>query len=327
MHWADRIGRRIKLRDLHILLTVVQCGSMAKAASQLSVSNPFVSKAVADLERAVGVRLLDRSSQGVEPTIYGRAILDRGLIAFDELRQAVKNIEFLANPTEGEVRIGSSIVLASGLVAAVIDRLFRLHPRIVFHLLAGESAMTYRALEERKVDLVVGRIFGPIAQERMQAETLCEELDVVVAGAQNPWTKRRRVKLSELMNEPWTLAPPDSLNGPIAIEAFRASGLSVPRATVITSTIPVRNALLATGRFLTIVPNSVLRFSTNSPPLKRLPIELKTKRRPIGIITLKNRTLSPVAQLFIDCAREIAKLTEIRSQVVNAAMRHLTVAK
>jgi DNA-binding transcriptional LysR family regulator len=311
MHWADRIGRRIKLRDLNILLTVVQCGSMAKAAGQLSVSNPVVSKAIADLERAVGLRLLDRSPQGVEPTIYGRALLERGLIAFDELRQAVKHIEFLADPTEGEVRIGASIVIASGFVTAVVDRMSRLHPRIVFHLMAGESAITYRALEERNVDLVIARIFGPVAEQHMQAENLCDEFDVVVAGAQNPWTRRRRVELSELMNEPWTLPPPDSLNGPIAAEAFRASGLDVPRATVITSTIPVRNALLATGRFLTIVPNSVLRFSTNCPQLKRLPIELRTKRRPIGIITLKNRTLSPVAQLFIDCARELAKLTEV----------------
>jgi DNA-binding transcriptional LysR family regulator len=85
MHWADRIGRRLKLRDLHILLAVVQCGSMAKAARQLSVSNPVVSKAVADLEHALDARLLDRGAQGVEPTIYGRALLDHALCVFDEL--------------------------------------------------------------------------------------------------------------------------------------------------------------------------------------------------------------------------------------------------
>ncbi len=313
MHWGDRIGRRIKLRDLHILLAAVQCGSMAKAASQLSVSNPVVTKAIADLERAVGARLLDRSQKGVEPTIYGRALLDRSQIAFDELRQAVKHIEFLADPTEGEVRIGTSIVIAAGLVTAVIDRLSWLYPRIVFHVLAGESAAMLRALQERAVDLVVARIYGPVAAERMQAITLCEEFDIVAAAAQNPWAKRRKVKLADLMDQPWTLAPPDSLSGLIAAEAFRADGLDLPRATVITSTIPVRNALLATGRFLTIVPNSLLRFSTNGPPLKQLPIELKTKRRPIGAITLKSRMLSPVAELFIDCSRELGKLTDLRT--------------
>lgn len=104
MQWEDRIGRRLKLRDVHILLTTVQCGSMAKAAERLAISNPVVSKTIADLEHALGVLLLERSRQGVEPTVYGRAVLKHGLAAFDELRQCVKEIEFLADPTAGEVR-------------------------------------------------------------------------------------------------------------------------------------------------------------------------------------------------------------------------------
>jgi DNA-binding transcriptional LysR family regulator len=80
MQWDDRIGRRLKLRDLHILLAVAQCGNMSKAARHLAVSNPVVTKAVADLERTLGVRLLDRTPHGTEITVYGRALLDRGLI-------------------------------------------------------------------------------------------------------------------------------------------------------------------------------------------------------------------------------------------------------
>jgi DNA-binding transcriptional LysR family regulator len=312
MHWADRIGRRLKLRDLHILLAVVQCGSMAKAAGQLSVSNPVVSKAVSDLERTLGVRLVDRSAHGVEPTIYGRALLDHALSVFDELRQAVKHVEFLADPTAGDARIGSSIAIASGLITAVVDRLSRQHPRIVFHLLAAESSVTYRALEERKVDLVIARIFNPIEDDRLDAEVLYDEQEVVVAGAHNPWTGRRKIKLAELMRDPWTLPPPDTLSGSVIAQAFRDAGLDLPPTTIITSTVPVRSALLATGRFLTIMPNSVLQFSANNPAIKRLPVELPTTRRPVGIITLKKRTLSPVAQLFIQCAREVAKPIGLR---------------
>ena len=99
MQREDRIGRRLKLRDVNVLLAVVQCGSMARAAERLAVSQPpVVSKAIADLEHTLGVRLLDRSRQGVEPTSYGQALLKRGLAAFDELRQGVKDIEFLADP-------------------------------------------------------------------------------------------------------------------------------------------------------------------------------------------------------------------------------------
>src|SRR3954447_4929834 len=106
MDWTHRVGSRLQLRDLHILLTVVQWGSMAKAARHLAVSQPVVSAAIADLEQAIGVRLLDRNRQGIEPTIYGRALLKHGAVAFDALKQGVKEIEFLADPTAGELRIG-----------------------------------------------------------------------------------------------------------------------------------------------------------------------------------------------------------------------------
>ena len=123
MRWNDRIGRRIKLSDLHILLAVAQSGSMAKAASALAVSHPVVSRSISDLEHTLGVRLLERNPHGVELTEYGRAMLSRSHAAFDELRQGVKDIEFLSDPTLGEVRIGTTPPLAASFVSAVIDRL------------------------------------------------------------------------------------------------------------------------------------------------------------------------------------------------------------
>src|SRR5262249_46417216 len=138
MQMSDRIGRRIKLQDLHVLMAVVQAGSMGKAARLLSTSQPNISKSIADLERALGVCLLDRHRQGVEPTEYGRALVDCGVTVFDELRQGVKNIDFLTDPAAGEVRIGCGHNLAASFVAAVVDRLSRQYSHIVFHLVTAE---------------------------------------------------------------------------------------------------------------------------------------------------------------------------------------------
>ena len=151
MRWNDRIGRRIKLSDLHILLAVAQTGSMAKAASALAVSHPVVSRSISDLEHTLGVRLLERNPRGVELTEYGRAMLNRSHAAFDELRQGVKDIEFLSDPTVGEVRIGTTPPLAASFVFAVIDRLSRRYPRIVFRVVAeGANQATQRQnLNER----------------------------------------------------------------------------------------------------------------------------------------------------------------------------------
>ena len=307
MEWSERIGRRIRLRDLHILLAVVQCKSMAKAAEHLAISKPVVSKVIADLEHVLGVRLLERDRHGAQPTIYGAALLKRGTTVFDELREGVKDIEFLTDPAAGEVRIGSNSFLAATFVSAVIKRLSQRYPRIVFHLVtAYETDTLHRELSERNVDLLVARRLGLFTDEKFGFENLYNDSYVVVAGVQNQWARRRRIALAELVNESWLLPPPERALGPVYLEAFRASGLDYPRAAVFTIDSRVRIGLLATGRFLTIVPTAVLRFSKR-PDIKVLPVELQYARVPIGIVTLKNRTLSPVAQLFIDCVREVAR--------------------
>jgi DNA-binding transcriptional LysR family regulator len=307
MQLSDRIGRRMKLQDLHVLMTVVQAGSMGKAAERLNTSQPAISRSIAELEHAFGVRLLDRHRQGIEPTEYGRALLDCGLAVFDDLRRGVKNIEFLADPTAGEVRIGSNPFIAASFASAVIDRLSRRYPRMVFQVAVEQVETLHRELSERNVDLLLTQSVGPFADERLDFEILFDDSFVVMAGGRNPWVRRRKIVLAELVNESWALPPPHSVIGSVFMEAFRASGLDYPRVTVVTSPRDVRTSLLATGRFLTIFPTSVLRFPAKHPEIKALPVELPIARVQIGIVTLKSRTLSPVAQLFIEHARELAK--------------------
>src|SRR5258705_13214081 len=93
---SDRIGRRMKLQDLHVLMTVAQAGTMGKAAQLLNTTQPNISRSISDLEHALGVRLLDRGRHGIKPTEYGRALLKCGVAVFDDLRQGVKSIEVLA---------------------------------------------------------------------------------------------------------------------------------------------------------------------------------------------------------------------------------------
>src|SRR5262245_19908833 len=128
--WESQIGRRLKLRDLHVFFTAVQRGSMAKAAKQLGVSQPAVSEIIADLENALGVRLLDCRPQGIEPTTYGVALIRRSTAVFDELKQSVRDIEFLADPTAGEVTFGCTEAMAS-ILSPVMEKFARQYPRVL----------------------------------------------------------------------------------------------------------------------------------------------------------------------------------------------------
>jgi DNA-binding transcriptional LysR family regulator len=308
MEWSERIGRRIKLRDLHILIAVVQCKSMAKAAEHLSISKPVVSKVIADLEQVLKVRVLERDRHGAAPTIYGAALLKRGIAVFDELREGVKDIESLIDPKAGDVRIGCNLFLATSFVSAVVDRLSVRFPRIVFHVVARPAELLRRELNEREVDFLIARRPGELADERPLFERLFGDKFVVVAGAQNPWIGRRHIELAELMNEAWVLPPPVGVGvGSVFMKAFRARGFDYPRTTVFSDSPHVRMSLLATRRFLSIFPESALRFPSQRAGVRILPVELPLARVPVGVVTLKNRTLSPVARLFIEHAREVAK--------------------
>jgi DNA-binding transcriptional LysR family regulator len=307
MQWSDRVGRRLKLRDLHILLAVARSGSMGKAAIDLSISQPSISKAIADVEHAVGLRLLDRGPQGIEPTIYGRALLKCGTAVFDELRQGVEELEFLTDPGSGELHLGCTETMAAGFVSAVSDRVSRQHPRVNFHLVPGDSiTLVNRELRQRTIDLAIGPIFRLNLDRDIGAEILFDDQFVVMAGAESKWVRRRKFKLADLIHEPWVLPPSDSVPGVSISQAFRAAGLEPPRAQMTSFSLPLHYHLLATGRFLTMLPLSMLRFGKHLP-LKLLPADVPSIPYPTAIITLKNRTLSPLAQLFIAGARETAR--------------------
>jgi DNA-binding transcriptional LysR family regulator len=297
----------MKLHDLHVLMAVVQAGSMNKAAVLLRTTQPAISRSITELEHTIGVRLLDRHPRGVELTDCGRALLDGGTAMFDELRLAVKNIEYLTDPAAGEIRVASNPVLATSFLSAVIDRMSRRHPRIAFHVLVKQADALRSELSDRNVDLLVARRLGNLEDERLNFEPLFEEAYVIAAGAQNPLVRQRNIELAELVNECWVLPPEDHVLGLVATKIFRASGLRYPAATVISASPDMRISLLAKGRFLSIFNDAVVKFPTGRPEIKILPVKMPVPPVSIGIVTLKNRTLSPVARLFIQHAREVAK--------------------
>jgi DNA-binding transcriptional LysR family regulator len=306
--WEKRLGRRLTLRGLHILKTVVQSGSMAKAARGLGMSQPSVSEAIANLEATLRVRLLDRSPRGIEPTIYANALLRREKVVSDELQQGIRDIEFLADPTAGDVRIGCPENLACGFVPAIIDRMSRRYPKITFHVIPLEpAAMGFRELRERSVDLTVGRIVHPPLDDDLDAEVLFEDRLRVVAGTCSPWARRRKITMEELMDEPWLHIPQDNAVNAYVAAALRGRGFRRLTPTVSTYSMHVRYNLLATGRFLALFWNWTLHFNSNGGSVKALPVELGIPSRPVATVKLKNRTPSPVVELFIEQARDVVK--------------------
>jgi DNA-binding transcriptional LysR family regulator len=296
---------------LHVFSTVVQRGSMAKAARQLGVSTPAVSEVIADLEHALGVRLLDRSAQGIEPTVYGDALLKRSVEVFDALKQSIRDIEFLSDATTGEVRVGGMEAPWFTLLPDVIRRFSKQYPGIKVHADLIDHSEVFRGLRERRYDCVLMQVHTRQLHEEpaddLKVEILFDDAPIVVAGAHSKWAHRRKIGLVELIGEPWILTGPTAWSRPLGEEIFRAAGLSRPEPMVTTDSIIPRARLIAAGPYLGMFMTSVLRqLIADNYALAALPVDLNAYVVPIGIVTVKNRTLSPVVERFLACVREVA---------------------
>src|SRR5262249_14737828 len=303
--WESQIGRQLRLRDLHAFFTVVRSGSMAKAARQLGVSQPAVSKVIGDLEHALGVRLLERSSRGVEPTVYGSALLKRGTAAFDELRQGIRDIEFLADPATAEVKIGCPVGIGNTLMLQLIDPFIKKYPRVALHVDSVTNPQAFPGLFDRTYDLYITLL--PLPERRvpdgLHVEFLFSDPLVIAAGNRHRLANRRKVDFAELVEEPWILPRTDSWNYICVTDAFRARRLAPPKVVLWSNIVPLRNQLIATGRFVTALSISNIKWHG----MKVLPVDLPAHEWPVVIATLKNRILSPVVELFIEFVRDFTK--------------------
>jgi DNA-binding transcriptional LysR family regulator len=269
-----------------------------------------VSKTISELEHTLGVKLFDRSVSGVEPTHYGRALLESGVAVFDEMRKGLQQIEFIKQPDAGELHIGSSIVTDAGLLPAIIEQFSQDFPRAVLHVLHENIAVQqYHNLRHRKAELVFGRLPTTMTEPDLVAEPLFDEPNVVVAGSESRWARRRNLALADLIGEPWVLAQPGSLARSLHEEVFRRSGLEVPSAKVLTVSLHLHLRLIETGRWLGLIPASVMRFGGKRMHIKVLPIKVLSPPAPVGFITVKDRTLTPLAERFIECSRKVANST------------------
>ena len=308
--WERQLGRRLKLRDLHVFFTVADRGSMAKAAAQLGVSAPTVSEVIADLEHGLGVKLFDRSPQGVAPTMYGTALLKRGKLAFDELKQGIRDIEFLADPTVGELRIMCDESIAAATLPLIVQRFTRDHPNAVLDVETFDRFAYVAKLRDRMFDLVLTRRPQPDLENdprgELTADLLFEDQLVIAAGAHTRWARRRKIDLAELADAPWILTAPGTWNYDVVAEAFRHRGLGAPRLSMTTLSVYLRTNLLATGDFITAFPRSVMDLHAERFALRALPVDLPARPWPVRLVTVRNRTMSPIVERFIACARDVA---------------------
>jgi len=205
-------------------------------------------------------------------------------------------------------------VVDAGLLPAILERFSQDFPRAVLHVMHEDIAtQQYDNLRNRDVELVLGRLPMTMSEPDLVAEPLFDEPNVVVARLESRWAKRRNLTLADLIEDPWVLAQPGSLARSLQDGVFRMNGLEPASATVLTVSLHLYMRVIETGRWVGLIPASVMRFGGQHMRIKTLPVKILSPPAPVGFITVKDRTLTPLAERFIECSRKVANSDTARA--------------
>jgi len=279
---------------------------MAKASQHLGLSQPAISRAVADMEHALGVPLLDRSATGVGLTEHGRVLVERTRIIFDEVKESIKEIEHLADPRQGEVRIGVTEPLTA-ILSEIIGQMTRRYPRITYQVSVGDTDLLTHWLRDRALDVALTRWNALTKADDLAAETLYTATLAIVADRTHPLAARKRLTLPDLMYEQWALPPPDTFLGRVTSDLFEQKRLPLPSSIVTTTSTLMRLSLVANGRFLSVLPTSMLRHRSYKSWLRTLRVDLGDRGGSVSAITIKDRRTSGAMKLFLEASRAVCK--------------------
>jgi len=232
-----------------------------------------------------------------------------GILGVDDRRHFHEYVARQHHPSYryNELRVGGAGPFVDGLIPAVISRLAERHRRIEFNVTESDPPTLCRMLRERRLDLAICRMSSLMYSEDLEADSLFDEPLFVVAGLDNRWSRRRKIDLVELLDEPWTMPEQDNVAMALITDCFHSAGVTPPTPQVVSDSMATRTRLVEMGPFLTFLPGSALHFGAGRLRVKILPVALSMKAPPTQVITLKNRTPNAIARLFIDELHSIAR--------------------
>ncbi len=297
---------RLKTRHIVLLVHLYEQRSVLRAAKAANMTQPGASKLLSELEESLGVPLFTRHARGIEPTWYGEIMMRRARSALAEMDRAQEEIAALRSGLTGKCAIGAVVNPATSLIPTAIASLKQRHPRILVSIEIDNSAALAARLLKGELDIVVARVPGAHAADELVFEAMAGETHRVFARTAHPLAGKRRLHLSDLVDQPWILPPSGSLLRSRIDSMFVHRGLGLPRNVVETASIPVITSLLESTDMVSPLQEGTIVPYCKSGLLAALPVTLGVQMEPFGIVTRRNHQMSPSAEAMLKSLHEAA---------------------
>ncbi|WP_114803811.1 LysR substrate-binding domain-containing protein [Pseudacidovorax intermedius] len=301
----DRVLRsNLKLRHLQLLVALDEFRHLGRAAEFLSVTQPAVSKVLAEIERMFALQLFTRSTRGTEPTAYGATVVRFARSVLADYQRTREEIAAVASGGAGRVSVGAMVVAMPGLL---VDGVRLLKQRSALTAVLVEEGDLTRLLPRLRVgelDLIVGRLEPGYASPDLETEALYTERMCIVVHRDHPLaTRRRKPGWAELAGQPWVMPPPWASSRIKLNQQFYRHQLVPPADVVETASFLATFAFVRDLQAVGFVAETVAqRFEAEGFHAIALPVPIELP--PVGVITLRGRRRPPAAVQLLECLRE-----------------------
>jgi DNA-binding transcriptional LysR family regulator len=303
-NWLTR--SRLNPKQLALLVQLDEKRSVVHAAEAANLTQPAASKALSQLEEALGVQLFSRHARGVIPTPFGEILVRHARSVLAELRQTHDEIEAAREGLSGEVQIGTAITAATTLVPQAVIALNKRSPKVRIGIELGFSEALVRRLLARRLDIAIARLNPTHVSSELAFEPIAEDAHDAVVRAGHPLLGRTGLALADTTEFTWVLPPSGNIMRNRMNTEFIKAGLGLPAHVVETASLPVIMSLLQNSDMIAPLATEVIRPACEAGTLARLPLAVDLRLGVGGIITRRGQRLMPAAQAMLEALRHAA---------------------
>lgn len=300
----------LKLRHMRLVAAIEEHGQIRAAAQVMNISQPAASRMIAEIEGILGVAICERLPRGVRLSPYGSALARRARSILLEMREADREIADLKQGKGGTVFLGAVTAPAIELAVPAIRNIRRRYPRVEISVQVDTSQVLARALLASRHDFIIGRIPDDLNPRLFESRIIGVEKACLIARRGHPLSTGRTIELDQLSHYDWVFQPAGSLLRQTVEGIFVSQGARLPDRILNTSSLLLTLVMVAQSDAIAPVAIDVARFVNNRSGLAGaidiLPIAFDINVQPYSLIKLRDRALSPAAEmLYEQILREI----------------------
>ncbi len=308
MSKIDRVLRsNLKLRHLQLLVALDQFRHLGRASEFLSVTQPAVSKTLAEIERMFGQPLFERSTRGTEPTAAGASVVRFARSVLAGYERTRDEIAAQASGASGRTSVGAMVAATPVLLAQAVERLKARSRDTTVLIEEGDLTRLLPKLRLGELDLFVGRLEPGYASPDLETEALYADPMVAVVRPDHPLARKRRATWADLAAQPCVLPPPWASLRVKLEQQFFAHGLHPPADIVESASFLSQITFLHQRGAVAFMARTVARHWAAQGMLVvvRLPVPIELP--PVGLITLRGQAITPVTAALVECLHEVAR--------------------